>query len=432
MGRFGFNARKYIPRLASGAYLKLQFAANGKVQKQYADYFLSQDPVPMPNVVNIETINRCNSTCEFCPANVHSEKRPFRKIDDALYHSIIDQLADWGYKGHLTLYGNNEPMLDPRYVEFHKYAREKLPDCFIFMSTNGLLMNIDRLKEIQPYINQLIINNYALEYKLHDNLQEIYEYVKAHPDEFSDLDIEIQMRYLKEVLTNRAGSSPNKKATEKVITNTCLLPFTDMWIMPNGKMGLCCCDDFEVTALADLNKVSVKEGWSSPALIKTSCPFCTFAPHSAISRAYFLSTVFFMGISSFCTTTARCKAGRGCHCSDGLTHRRPRKRVAGSAALQSEGFARAGCAFTDVQRRDCYLRCLPPDSKAVADGPRAGERSHAEDDAHDTVKYGGDIHAIREIEDHGNDRQDNRDYREHIGGHDLDRVLSADDRKDAQ
>ena len=268
MGRFGFNARKYIPRLASGAYLKLQFAANGKVQKQYADYFLSQDPVPMPNVVNIETINRCNSTCEFCPANVHSEKRPFRKIDDALYHSIIDQLADWGYKGHLTLYGNNEPMLDPRYVEFHKYAREKLPDCFIFMSTNGLLMNIDRLKEIQPYINQLIINNYALEYKLHDNLQEIYEYVKAHPDEFSDLDIEIQMRYLKEVLTNRAGSSPNKKATEKVITNTCLLPFTDMWIMPNGKMGLCCCDDFEVTALADLNKVSVKEGWSSPAFME--------------------------------------------------------------------------------------------------------------------------------------------------------------------
>ena len=34
--------------------------------------------------------------------------------------------------------------------------------------------------------------------------------------------------------------------------------------MPNGKLGLCCCDNFEVTEMADLNKVSVKEGWASP------------------------------------------------------------------------------------------------------------------------------------------------------------------------
>ena len=135
MGRLGWNARKYIPNLASNAYLKLQFVTRRKQQKAYIDYFMSQPEVPKPNVVNIETINRCNSTCEFCTANIHAEKRPLRKIDENLYKSIIDQLADWGYKGHLTLYGNNEPWLDTRIVEFHKYAREKLPDCFIFVST---------------------------------------------------------------------------------------------------------------------------------------------------------------------------------------------------------------------------------------------------------------------------------------------------------
>jgi hypothetical protein len=264
LGKFGWNARKYLPNLASNAYLKLQFVTRSRSQKKYVDYFLSQPEIPMPNVVNIETINRCNSTCEFCTANIHAECRPFQEISEDLYHSIIDQLADWGYKGHLTLYGNNEPWLDKRIVEFHKYAREKLPDSYIFMSTNGLMLNVDRLKEIHPYINQLIINNYALEMVLHKNVQKVVDYVKEHPDEFADLDIQIQMRYLKEVLTNRAGSAPNKKATEKVITETCLLPFTDMWIMPNGKMGLCCCDNFEVTEMADLNKVSVKEGWASP------------------------------------------------------------------------------------------------------------------------------------------------------------------------
>ncbi|WP_026503620.1 radical SAM/SPASM domain-containing protein [Butyrivibrio sp. NC3005] len=268
MGKIGWNARIYFPNLASNAYLKLQFVTRGKAQKKYVDYFLNSGKVPMPNVVNIETINRCNSTCAFCTANVHAEKRPLRKIEDDLYYSIIDQLADWGYKGHLTLYGNNEPWLDTRIVEFHKYAREKLPDSFIFMSTNGLMLTLEQVKTIAPYINQLIINNYDTEYKLHKNIQEIYDYIIANPSEFENLDIQIQMRYLKEVLTNRAGSAPNKQATEKVIKETCLLPFTDMWIMPNGKVGLCCCDNFEVTDFADLHNVSVKEAWEGEALMK--------------------------------------------------------------------------------------------------------------------------------------------------------------------
>ena len=184
-------------------------------------------------------------------------------MPDEMYYSIIDQLHDWNYKGHLTLSGNNEPWLDKRIVELHKYAREKLPEAFIFMSTNGLLLNIDKVKAIVPYVDQLIINNYCLDMKMHENIQVIHDYVKKHPEEFRDVDILIQIRYLKEVLTNRAGSAPNKQSKGKVIKETCLMPYTDMWIMPNGKLGVCCCDNFEVTDLADLHEVTLKEGWNS-------------------------------------------------------------------------------------------------------------------------------------------------------------------------
>ena len=85
MGKFGWFARKHFPMLASNAYLKLQFVTRSKSQKAYCDYFLNSKEVPMPNVVNIETINRCNSTCAFCTANVHAEKRPLARIDDDLY-----------------------------------------------------------------------------------------------------------------------------------------------------------------------------------------------------------------------------------------------------------------------------------------------------------------------------------------------------------
>ncbi len=266
LGRFGFEARRIAPNLASSAYLKLQFATRGHDGDEYCKWFLAQENVPMPQVVNIETINRCNSTCAFCTANVHAEKRPFCKIEDDLYKKIIDQLSDWGYEGHLTLYGNNEPLLDTTIVEKHKYAREKLPKSFIFMSTNGLILTLDKIREVQPYVDQLIINNYDNEYKLHDNLQEIYDYVKAHEDEFKDIEIVIQMRYLHEVLTNRAGSAPNKITEEKVFTQTCLLPYTDLWITPNGNVGLCCCDNLEVTVYGNVNDEPLKDIWEGAKL----------------------------------------------------------------------------------------------------------------------------------------------------------------------
>ena len=68
LGKFGFWARVKFPALSSEAYLKLQFITRRKMQEKYTRYFLSQPEAPMPNVVNIETINRCNSTCAFCTA----------------------------------------------------------------------------------------------------------------------------------------------------------------------------------------------------------------------------------------------------------------------------------------------------------------------------------------------------------------------------
>ena len=99
--------------------------------------------------------------------------------------------------------------------------------------------------------------------KLFDNIREIYDYVKANEEKFRNVDMRIQMRYIEEVLTNRAGSAPNKQGTKKIIQETCLMPYTDMWIVPDGRMGICCCDNFEVTTLADLNETSLKEAWSN-------------------------------------------------------------------------------------------------------------------------------------------------------------------------
>lgn len=266
MGTIGFNARKYFPKLASEAYLKMMFLRRRKQGVEYIKYFKScGDNLPHPRVVNLETINRCNSTCDFCCANKNCDERPFAKMSMELFTSIIDQLADWGYENRLTLYGNNEPWMDTRIVELHKYAREKLPKAHIFMSTNGLLLTPEKVDQIAPYINELIINNYAETQKLQEPHQKVYDYIKSNPDKFKDLDARIQIRYIHEILTNRAGSAPNKEAPKKAVKEICLMPYTDMWIVPDGRLGICCCDNKEVTTLADLNKTPLKEAWNSKA-----------------------------------------------------------------------------------------------------------------------------------------------------------------------
>ena len=90
MGKFGWNMRKYFPRFSSEAYLKLQFKARAKSQKAYIDFFNGSSEPPHPLIVNLETINRCNSTCEFCAASRDNEKRPLCRMTDELFYSIIE------------------------------------------------------------------------------------------------------------------------------------------------------------------------------------------------------------------------------------------------------------------------------------------------------------------------------------------------------
>ena len=262
-GIIGWNLQKILPRLSSTSYLKLQFAARRKSQQAYINFFYQKETPPPPLIVNIETLNRCNGECAFCAANRFDDKRPYKRMEDELFYQIIGQLKAWDYKGHLVLYGNNEPYLDTRIVDFHRYCREQLPDCFIIMSTNGVLMDVEKLREIAPLINQLMINNYCEDMKMRPNVKEVYEYAKANPAEFANLEILIQIRYAKAVLTNRAGSAPNKKMKQKVVREVCLMPFTDMFIFPDGKLGVCCCDNSQATYLDDLKEISIQEAWNT-------------------------------------------------------------------------------------------------------------------------------------------------------------------------
>lgn len=265
-GKLGWFLRKHFSRYTSRAYLSLQYRLRERLFKRYIRAFneaQKNGKTLLPCLVALETINRCNGTCAFCPVNRNLDPRPFRKMSTGLFEKIINELSCWSYSGWLNLHVNNEPFMDSRIEDMYKYARGKLPGAKLFMYTNGTLITPERFRKIIPYMDMMIINNYTQNYGLSENIRAIYELVMAEP-EYWDKDITIQIRYASEILTNRAGSAPNRIAPPRWADSAiCVMPFTDINIYPDGTVGLCCNDALESTSCGNVSSSSLYEVWTS-------------------------------------------------------------------------------------------------------------------------------------------------------------------------
>lgn len=262
-GWAGWYLKKAFPRAAAFFYIQVNFVARRRRTQNYIRWFLKQEKTPHPMVVEIETINRCNSTCEFCPANKNDDKRPFAKLSDEDFKKVIMDLKEWNYDGLISLYVNNEPLIDKRIVELHRYVREHLPKCKVKFFTNGTLLTMEKFRELIPYIDYMVINNYGTTMKLHPNIQKIVSEVRSHKEEYNGKEIVINIRYIKDVLTNRAGEAPNKKGNTKIIKEPCIMPYTDMTIFSTGNVGICCNDATEKSYFGNIREKSLQEIWES-------------------------------------------------------------------------------------------------------------------------------------------------------------------------
>ncbi len=209
--------------------------------------------------VEIETINRCNGKCGFCPVSVGNDTRKLEYMTDGLFQNIIDQLAEINYAGKLALFSNNEPFLDQSIIERHHYARRRLPDVRMHLFTNGTLLTIDKFKEIMQYLDELVIDNYHEDLQLIHPCIAIAEYCDRYPE--LKKKVTIVLRKPNEILSSRGGDAPNRKDILCMENVRCVLPYRQIIIRPDGKVSLCCCDPYGKNTLGDLKKETLLEIW---------------------------------------------------------------------------------------------------------------------------------------------------------------------------
>jgi radical SAM protein with 4Fe4S-binding SPASM domain len=233
--------------------------------KRWMNYHQQQKSIF--SAVEIETINRCNGKCSFCPVNSKLDKRPFAKMNKILFCNIIDELSDLKYSGFLGLYSNNEPYLDRDIVDKIAYSRLKCQHAFIYLYTNGTLLTWDKLKSsIDAGISHIAIDNYSDEGLFHSNIVEIIQKLKEPNSCKYREKVSISIRRENEILTNRGGIAPNKspeifKDYNLYLNAGCLLPFRQFVIRPSGEVSLCCQDALGQMTLGDVNKNSLNDIW---------------------------------------------------------------------------------------------------------------------------------------------------------------------------
>lgn len=101
-----------------------------------------------PRLVAIETTNRCNASCQFCPNS--RLNRSSCTMSDALFEKIIEECREFPLKA-IEPFLNGEPFMDPKILDRMEYIRQRLPKTKLRLYTNGNLMTpakIDRMVDL--------------------------------------------------------------------------------------------------------------------------------------------------------------------------------------------------------------------------------------------------------------------------------------------
>lgn len=264
----------YYNRKLPSRYIVNEFSIS--TEDNYKEYILQKDTIcksfleqyiyickkdsqnSLFNKIEIETINQCNNICSFCPVNVLADKRVHQQMTMELFESIILQLVSLNYKGTINLFSNNEPLLDSLLLDRLKFVYGKLPNAYISIYSNGLLMTPEKLMELLPYVDFIHINNYNTEPVLlpgHLELQQML--IENHVPEEK---VEIHLRNKNECISSRAGNSPNRNSVAE-LRSPCILPFSQMVIRPNGQVSFCCNDAYGEYTMGDVSHELLSDIW---------------------------------------------------------------------------------------------------------------------------------------------------------------------------
>jgi radical SAM protein with 4Fe4S-binding SPASM domain len=255
-------------------------------------YYKMKGTPKFPPVVAIEPTNFCNYKCVMCP--VVSMRRTRGFLDFELFKKIADECAE--YKKNIEVFsltGNGESLTNPRIMDMVGYAKTK-DFKEVRMTTNGFFLtekNIDTL--LEKKIDHLVISMNAAtrgtyeKVTMVDSFDRVESNVKYLLKRKKELGVKkpfVTLRMTKMDITeneiddfehrwkdkadsvsvsemfNWAGAI-NRPKTDFNYTGVCGNLWSEMVIMFNGDVALCCWDYEGAVKFGNITNATLFDIW---------------------------------------------------------------------------------------------------------------------------------------------------------------------------
>ena len=250
-----------------------------------------------PSNISIELTNACNSKCIMCPRDKMT--RCIKYMDWKLFTKIVDECAKLKISVIAPfMYG--EPLLHPNLIKYIEYIKKKT-DSIVTLNTNGQLLNEDMSKRLlNAKIDTLMISidgatkktyekirkglsfekvtknlenfirlrnrgkyNTKIELffvKMKENEHEVKDFLKKWKHKVDFICVSNYNLYTGEVKDRRTEDQKQTRITERF---PCPKLWTELTVLADGKVALCCMDFDGKVILGDANKESLLNIWKN-------------------------------------------------------------------------------------------------------------------------------------------------------------------------
>ncbi len=253
-----------------------------------------EPPFPYTNFL-LELSNACNHKCLFC---AHQKmKRKVGKMKPEMAESVLRQAYELGTR-EVGLYATGEPFIVPELAQYVKLAKD-IGYTYVYLTSNGALATPERIREVvDAGIDSVKFSINAPERKMYefihgrDDFDTVFEhlvylnqYRKESGRDFKIYITGILTRYTEHMrddyfkvfegladqivfkdVYNQGGYMPEidyllRCTHDTEVMRRCNLPFDALCVTCEGYLSVENADFENMLIVADLNKVSLKEGW---------------------------------------------------------------------------------------------------------------------------------------------------------------------------
>lgn len=227
----------------------------------------------IPPFSSIEFSNNglCNRRCIFCP-RVDPVQFPNKNehLSFELFDKVMNELETIDYCGRISFSGFCEPLLTTDLEKYIAFARKICPKITIEISSNGDVLNMERLKSLfESGLDNIRLSLYGGPYQ-DEKFIKMKEELKLNDKKFI-----LRRRYLSPeqsyglTISNRAGSITliNDKIRveplKEPLKQACFYPFYKVMVDYDGKVMICSNDWLKKLIVGDLNSQTIFQVWNS-------------------------------------------------------------------------------------------------------------------------------------------------------------------------